>query len=408
MNGHPGTWGAPGAFCSRWRYPLLLLWMLPWLIVGQFHSYPHGDWAWVEMGARILAHHHAPLSSGASLHVYADNSVLQMGPPALLVAVPLMWLSPQVAGHLGADVMSLLVLPALWCAERAASTLHGGPRLRVRTLFAGLVVVPIWALEAQTWGHVDDVIALLATLVALHLGSTGRHEVIAGLVLGTGVAAKPWAAIMLPLLLAYARPQIARSILAFVVGALAWWVPFVVADPSTVHALGSLSLSMIHHPTWQLVGLTGSAPSWIRPIQLGVGVVLSTLLVRRVGWYVVPVIVLAWRVTSDPYNWPYYVLGPLIGAAVWDLARPARSRLADLPWATMATVVAEFLVPLEMPAAAAVVRLLWFLGLTLAVLLVATSSPVRTRPLWGVRRLLARVPWQPAAAPAPSATRLVH
>lgn len=394
----------PVAFCIRWRYVILALWALPWLIAGQHHAYPHGDWIWVEMGSRILAHIHAPSSAGASLHVYADNAVVQMGPPALLAAAPLQWLPPQVEAHLAADIMSLLALPALWCAELAASAKGIRAWMRGRSLLAGLVVVPIWALEAQQWGHIDDVIALLATMVAIVLVSRGRHEVLAGLILGTGVAAKPWAVILLPVLLAYPRPKIGRSVLAFVVGALAWWAPFVVAAPGTVHALGSLSMNMVNHPTWHLVGVTGRAPSWIRPLQLGGGMVLSAVLVRRAGWAAVPIVVLAWRVTTDPYDWPYYMLGPLLGAALWDVVRQPRTRLAALPWATLAAFAVEFWIPREIPAVAAVIRLAWFLGLTGVVLVAGRSvRGGRAQRQTGTKRSGAVPSRQSVAAAAPTA-----
>lgn len=368
------AWARAGAaFCIRWRYPLLALWALPWLIAGQQHHYPHGDWIWVEMGARILVHHHAPPGSGPALHLYADNPIVQMGPPALLAAVPLQWLPPQIESHLAADAMSLLVLPALWFIERAAPSRPTG-HLHVRTLFAGLVVVPIWTLEAQKWGHLDDVLALLAAMAAAALVSGGRHEVVAGLVLGTGVAAKPWAVILLPILFAYARPQVARSVLAFIVGALAWWAPFVVAAPTTVHALGTMQLIMVNHPTWQLVGIHGGSPGWIRPLQLGGGLLLSTVLVRKAGWVAVPVVALAWRVTTDPYDWPYYVLGPLLGAALWDVARPTRRALGMVPFATLAAAVAAFWIPREVPGLAAPTRLVWFVALTAAVVVLGRAT----------------------------------
>lgn len=362
-----------GAFCVRWRYPLLALWSLPWLIPGQDRAYPRGDWIFVEMGARILVHHHAP-AGGSGLHLYADNSVVQIGPPALLVAAPLQWLPPHLEAHLAAAVLALLVVPALWCAERAAAALPVTTWTRGRLLLAGLVVVPVWTVEAQEWGHLDDVIALLAALGAALLVSRGRHEVLAGVILGTGVAAKPWAVVLLPLLLAYRRPQVARALLSFSVVAVGWWAPFVIAAPDTVHALGTFSLPMGNHPTWHLVGVTGRVPVWIRPLQLGGGMALSAVLVRKVGWAAVPVVALAWRVTADPYDWPYYVMGPLLGAALWDVARPAHRRLAALPWATLAVCVAGFWIPREVPSAGGATRLALFVALAAAALLVGRST----------------------------------
>lgn len=365
-----------GARCVRWRYLALALWAVPWVLVGSRTSRPAGDWLYVEMGARILAHHHAPVGHGPMLHLYANYPLIQMGPPALWAATPFQWLPPVVEEHLALTLLSFLVLVVLACLELAARSLVDRQRLALRTLLCGAVVVPVWTLEIQTWGHVDDAIALTAAAIAALLVSRGRHEVVAGLVLGTAAAAKPWAVVLLPLVFAYPRPKIARAVLAFVAGALAWWLPFVAAAPATVHELGSFSLTMVNHPTWQLFGLVGGrAPVWIRPLQMLGGLVLATVAVRRAGWAAVLVVALAWRVTTDPYDWPYYVMGPLIGAALWDLARGRYGRLGKWPWATLATLLAESAIPRALPAAAPTTRLVWFLALTLIVLAVGRARP---------------------------------
>lgn len=365
---------AAGARCVRWRYLVLTLWAAPWVALGFRVPRPAGDWAFVEMGARILAHHDAPVTAGPALHLYATFPLIQMGPPALWLAAPFQWLPPAVEEHLALVLLSLLVLPMLWCLELAARSVAPSGRLATKALLAGVVVVPAWVIETETWGHIDDAVALAAVAMTLLLVSRGRREVLAGLLLGTAAAAKPWAAILLPVLFAYARPQIARAALAFVVSALLWWLPFVLAAPDTIHELGSFSLLMYNHPTWQLVGLAGGrAPSWIRTLQLLGGTALSAVVVRRAGWAAVPVVALAWRVTTDPYDWPYYVLGPLVGAALWDLTRPALRRLAKWPWATLAALFVGVAVPRVLPASAPVMRLLWFGGLTVVVLLASRA-----------------------------------
>lgn len=377
---------AASAVCVRWRYPLLTLWSLPWIAVGLHHAYPRGDWLFVEMGARTLAHHHAGAASGLPLHLYANHSLIQIGPPALAAAAPFQWLPPAVEMRLGPALLALLIIPALWCAELAARHTRDGDRVPARLLFAGLVVVPVWMIEVQTWGHIDDVIALLSAMMAVALVSTGRHELIAGAVLGTGIAAKPWAVLLLPVLMGYPRPRIARSLLAAAVGALAWWIPFVVAAPDTVQALGSWSLQMINHPLWHLFGVTGRAPQWIRALQLLGGLVLSTTFVRKTGWIAVPVVALTWRVATDPYDWPYYEMGPLIGAVLWDVARPGLSRFARCPWATLAVFAFGFWLPRAAPVVGPVSRLVLFLGLGTVALAVAHATSRRSAGQFVERR----------------------
>lgn len=365
-----------GARCVRWRYVVLAVWAVPWVLAGSRTPRPAGDWLYVEVGARVLAQHHAPVGAGPMLHLYANYPLVQMGPPALWAAVPFQWLPPAVEEHLALTLLSFLVLPVLWCLELAARSLVDRRPLALRTLVCGAVAVPVWTLEIQTWGHIDDALALMAAAVAAVLVSRGRREIVAGLILGTAAAAKPWAVVLLPLVLAYPRPKVARAVLAFVVAALAWWLPFVLAAPATVHDLGSFSLAMANHPTWQLVGLAGGrAPTWIRALQMIGGIALAVAVLRRAGWPAVLLVALAWRVTTDPYDWPYYVMGPLVGAALWDLTRSWRGRLSTWPWATLATLLAESAIPRILPDAAPAVRFVWCVALTAVVLRAGRSCP---------------------------------
>ncbi len=364
----------------RWRYPTLLLWSLPWLLHGLRFREPHGDWLYLEIGARTLVHHRQTSIAGPALHLYVTNFEVQMGPPALLLGAPFEWLPEQLGGHLAGVFLALLLLPSLWLIERAVGVGLGARAVQTRLLLAGLVAVPVWTYETEYWGHIDDVLALLAMAAACFLVSRGDHEVLAGVILGTGVAAKPWAVILLPLLFAYARPQRPRAVLAFVVAALGWWLPFVLADPATVHALGTLRLFMVNGPTWHLFGLgTGRAPGWIRPVQLLGGLGLSTVVVRRCGWQAVPIVAMAWRVTTDPYDWPYYALGPLLGAVLWDAQRRAGGRWSLVPWATLSALVVEFVVERELHQAAPALRLVWFVGLTASVLAGARTARITER-----------------------------
>jgi hypothetical protein len=143
-------------------------------------------------------------------------------------------------------------------------------------------------------------------------------------------------------------------------------------------------LFMANEPTWRLIGLHAvRAPVWIRPLQLLGGLVLSALVARRAGWIAVLVIALAWRVTSDPYAWPYYVMGPLLGAALWDCTRRGSRWWSWLPWTTLSTVVAELLVERELPHAAPAVRLAWFVALTACVVVTCVkrgAPPPPTAP----------------------------
>jgi hypothetical protein len=358
----------------RLRYLVLAVWSLPWLVRGQHFHPPHSDWIFVELGARVLIHHHVPAAAGPALHVYADNAVVQIGPLALLLAGAVQWLPEQLGTHLALHLLALLVLPTLWCLERAASTRVGDDRSRRRVLLAGFLVVPAWTYQTEYWGHIDDALALFAMAVACLLVSQGDHALLAGLILGTGAATKPWAVILLPLLFAYSRPQVPRAVAAFIIGALGWWLPFVLADSATIHALGSIAQTVGPTSTWSLFGIHGFARSWMRPLQLLGGLVVATITVRRVGWTAVPLIALAWRVTSDPYAWPYYALGPLLGSVLWDTTASRTGRWWLVPWATLGTFGAELVVERELPGASPTLRLVWFLGV---VALVASGADRR-------------------------------
>jgi hypothetical protein len=143
-----------------------------------------------------------------------------------------------------------------------------------------------------------------------------------------------------------------------------WYAPFVLADHSTVSALSSYRLYIDPRSSLHAVGEHSIlAPTWLRNVQIGLALVVGFVLAGRGRWLYIPLAAFSIRVVLDPQIWPYYGLGPLIGALVLDVA--GRSRL---PLWTAVTAVVEFFVPWAWPGSGGVVRIVWFVAVIMTVL----------------------------------------
>jgi hypothetical protein len=107
---------------------------------------------------------------------------------------------------------------------------------------------------------------------------------------------------------------------AMAVGAAAW-LPFVVAEPST---LGAMRPTLATSPA-SIIHLFGVGldyqPVWVRPVQLFGSLVAGSLAVWRGRWAAVLAVGIAVRLALDPGVFLYYSAGMVLGAIVWDLIR---------------------------------------------------------------------------------------
>lgn len=335
----------------RLRYLVLLL------VAGGVAGWTWGtrksglsDWLFVEYGARTIAHVGGVYSSG--LHLYARQPEIQIGPPPLAAVAAFQWLSPGVVAALFVAIMALCGVVVVWCAEGVARELVTASSRRIAhgALGAGIVVVALWSREAATWQHLDDVMAITAGAMALRLIARQRHWWLASLLLGLGIAAKPWAIVLAPMVMGLPRLRRAPAALVAAGTAAGCWAPFVLADTGTVSALGQVRLPMSHLSSLVAFGVppTAMAPGWVRPVQLAGSFLLMWWLARSGRWSAILFLGLMFRVVTDPQAVPYYGVGPLVGAFVWELSRGRR-----VPTWTVAVAVVEFglpnIVPMAMP-----------------------------------------------------------
>jgi hypothetical protein len=291
-------------------------------------------------------------SVGGGLHVYAAAPYLQFGPLAIVAA----WLFvATVGGHAGlfgaqvtGAVLGIVALSQIRALARSVRPKHDHHRVDRQLLLAAAFLLPAWMYLAVGVTHLDDVLALLLSVLALRAAVSGQ-AVLAGGLLGLAVDAKPWAAGFAALLLLLAsRRRITVAVLtAAAVIALAW-LPFFLADPATIKAL--------HYtiPNSAPSGLRGlgftepRTPGWDRPVQVACGIVLGVVAYLRRRPAALLLVAVNARLALDPGAHVYYQAGLVLAAAVWDVAGSERR----MPWWTMGSCLVLFLgrgLPLPAP-----------------------------------------------------------
>jgi hypothetical protein len=345
----------------RHRYLVLTMWAAAWFLLATARQAPGlSDWLYFEFGARTLIHYN-PHYGGGALHLYANHPVIQIGPPSLVIVAAVQWLPHNAAGT---GFAALMALAGVWTVRSIDSTArallpvdrHRG--VAVMTACAGALAMPVWAFEAERWRHLDDVIAICLILAATSMVARRRSWWLAGLFVGVGVAAKPWALVLAPVLLGLARSERSKAAIVALASATACWAPFVVGGPGTLHALGGFPVSVSAASTLHLLGVhSAAAPSWVRPLQMVGGFLVMGGLARRSHWVAIPFAGLVLRVITDPQVWPYYGMGPVIAAVLWDCLHDRR-----WPTWTIATLAAEYAAPFLWPASSGTIRLLWALA----------------------------------------------
>lgn len=302
------------------RYPLLLAATLLPALIGIHDA---GDWnLFFQPAAEVLAGR-GPVGP---LSLYAAMPAVQVGPAALLVALPVALLphgSAEVATLIGAAGWVAIVAGA----ERVALRLRPDDAARhaLTALTAGAAGAVLWRHMAY-FRHLEDVLVLLAAVAAT--GAVAhRRPALLGVALGLGLAAKPWGFGLLALALALpgARPRVVATAVAGAV-ATAFWAPFVLHSPGTVSALATFRPDVAARSSLTLLGVAADAPmpAWVRLVQLVVSLLLAAVAVRQGRWLAVPLVVVAARLGLDPFSWPYYYAGLAAAALVWDLTGSMR------------------------------------------------------------------------------------
>lgn len=200
------------AISQRVHLILLSVWTLAWFAVVE----PNGGFSWhyLRTGGRLIYQGLSGDGTGG-LNLYAHHPELQMGPVSFLVAGLFNPFPERTGQFLAAALMSLLGLVILVLAGRSAAwhflgTGTNHQRLRQRVLIAGFAFIPMWIEVAVRFGHLDDVLALFFTALAVRAVTRG-NGVATGVFLALAMDSKPTALAFVTLLFALPRDQRVRA-----------------------------------------------------------------------------------------------------------------------------------------------------------------------------------------------------
>lgn len=325
------------------------------------------------------------LGDGGGLDLYREHPEFQFGPLTILIVAPLAYLPAPVSAIAAMTTGSLLGVATVALLydiiERARqSTRHTSARA---TALGVVTLTAVWSDIAVRTAHLDDAIALAAATGAV-AAIVRRRPWLAVTLLAVAAAAKPWAIIFAPLALVPPGRQQLRRLVTLGGLVLLGWLPFIIDEPATVRAAGSFKITNAASSALRALGVTDPAtPAWLRPTQIGLGLLAAAVLVRTGRWHAVIMATIAIRLVLDPGVHHYYTAGLVAGVLLWEsLARPDR-----LPIVTMlAAVICELTSGTPTPAAAAGAARL----MVLIALLVAATT---TRPVRGPRSPIPRATW---------------
>lgn len=303
----------------------LLAWTLIWSVAEAFGGLY--SWHYFFTAGQALSH---PAMAGGGLHVYAAHPDLQMGPLTLVAAAVLVAVSGPLTTAMAALTMTGLGALNLWLLVSLRAHQRNESISPRTTLYAGLVLIPLWSVLSVHYGHLDDVLAL--TLTTLAVWALQRdHQWAVVLLLAAATAAKPWA---LPFAVLLLIDPVARTkrIGTYLALCVLPWMPFLIAD---THTLRITSFTILNAPDSVLraVGVaTSNTPPWDRPAQLVLAVALGLWCLRINRPFAVPAVALTVRLLLDPGTYSYYTAGLLLACLYVDLTRSRR----QVPWTAAA------------------------------------------------------------------------
>ena len=383
-----------------------LVWAALWVAaaaVGGMYS-----WHYFDTAATVLR-------SPAAAHLYALHPELQIGPLAVVAAAVLTLPGAGIGLVVAAAVMLGLLVPLLWMLVRLSTCSRSLPDLAPRLFVLVVVLSPAWSVLAIHYGHLDDVLALVATAAAFLAVRRSRWTA-AAVLLAAAAGFKPWA---VPFAVALLTPSVPRRHLATYTALLvAPWVWFVLHDPRTLTA-GGFTIPVAADSVLRALGVTAPAtPAWDRPAQLLLATAAALVLARRGRPLAIPVAVLTVRMLLDPGTYLYYTTGLLVAALIFDLGtRPHRTIPVHAGAVTAWLALDALLQFAHLDPTAGVVRLTVLTALLIATLLPGrphhddpAGPPHRLQPPDRTRRLRPyppRVQQVPIGSgnPAPAHTR---
>jgi hypothetical protein len=322
------------------------------------------DWQFFTWGSDLLfGQHHLfqrlsysidPTLPGG-LHLYANYSFLQIGPPAFLAAKALQW-GPQEGLLLSGVVIA--AMGVLYIGLLEAVFPRRGRYVQLGALFGGALVTLVWAM-VMYYRHLDDALTLLALAVAT-VGLERRRPVVSGLALGLAAASKPWGIPLLALVLALpttrARVQGAAAAAAV---CIASWGPFLIADAKTFD-IGHVQLHVAPDSPLAAMGVHVIRDGGgIRLAQFGIGLIVVAAIAARGGWAAAPLAAFAVRLALEPAAYPYYAAGVVAAAYLADVAL----RRGAVPLLTLAAAAGWGAAQVASGTAAGWIRLVTYLAL---------------------------------------------
>ena len=313
---------------------------------------------------------------GGDVHGFLTSAPVYGG--SLLLRAPFAF-ATKLWGAGDLAVYRALAVPCLAAVVLLGTWVAG--RMRVVSLGplawgAALVVIvgnPV-SLRALEMGHPEELLVAVMCVFAIVLAGAKR-PLLAAVVLGAAIGAKPWAFLAVPVLVLLAEGCRWRALLITGAAAALVVAPFAIADAGKVSATaqGNAQTSVIFQP-WQLFWFLGDHGDVVR----GYDGVVKPGYRTPPGWLsgvahplillVAPALTLAWwrrrsavrledalallaliftlRAMLDPWNVIYYVIPGLFALVAWEgvvLRRaPAVSLLVSvLAWLTFWTLPAH-------------------------------------------------------------------
>lgn len=327
------------AISQRMHLVLLTAWTVLWFVVVE----PNGGFSWhyLRTGEELI--YQGPSGDGTGgLNLYAHHPELQMGPVSFLIAGLFNPFPDSTGQFLAAALMSVLGLVILVLVGRSAAwhflgTGTNHQRLRQRVLIAGLAFIPMWIEVSVRFGHLDDVLALFFTTLAVRAVTRGNAAG-TGIWLALAMDSKPTALGFAMLLFALPRRSWLRAGLWCAALVALAWLPFFLGNADSFAATG---FAIPNQPAsalrWLGVG-DAETPGWDRPAQAALSLALGGIAVWRKRWTAVVLLGANARIVLDPSVYTYYTASVLLGTLLWDVIGQRRL----VPWWSWLALIALY------------------------------------------------------------------
>ena len=303
--------------------------------VVETHRSRRTSWHFFDRAARLVFGHPLP-RAGGGLGVYVAHPKFQFGPLSILSA-QMLRVGSFGHGALAAEILMGAMAPLiLWFALDASRLAHDGHPPMVLATSAAVLLPIMWGYLSVYSLHLDDALAVTLTVAAVW-GVAKHSELMVGLGLGLAMAAKPWAAAFLPLVLALPPGRRARAGALAIGTCAALWSPFVLGAAGTTSALGHFTIKNAPDSALRAIGVHNLVtPSWDRAAQVMVGGAAAVWCARTGRWPAVLMAAAAVRLAIDPGTHRYYAAGIVAFVLAWEIVTARWS----LPVVSVITAVA--------------------------------------------------------------------